>query len=169
MRLSAFKSPLFCPSSWVGCTLSCYAQFGQFTNVHLPQLWHRSFCHNSGKCHICFNRWADEHYIYFSGHCHNRCRQVVQHLPQIGHCRFELRYYQVGLAISDKKLFRGRQNRRNKWLIPTEFRLFRGTENSQNSVPNYSVWCGHEINFAKKETNGDCLSRMFIITTISFP
>ncbi len=45
----------------------------------------------------------------------------------------------IGLAISDKKLFRGRRNRRkkNNWFFPAEFRLFRGTENSRNSVLNY--------------------------------
>ena len=45
--------------------------------------------------------------------------------------------WRVGLAISDK--FPGRRNRRNKWLFPTEFRLFRRTENSQNSIPNPSA------------------------------
>ncbi len=34
----------------------------------------------------------------------------------------------LGLGISGKKKFRGRRNWRNKWLFPTEFRLFRGTE-----------------------------------------
>ncbi len=37
------------------------------------------------------------------------------------------------------KKFHGRWNRRNIWLFPTEFRLFRGTETSQNSVPNPSA------------------------------
>jgi hypothetical protein len=32
----------------------------------------------------------------------------------------------VGLAISDKKLFCGRRNRRNNCFVPAEFRLFRG-------------------------------------------
>ncbi len=46
----------------------------------------------------------------------------------------------IGSAISDqKKLFRGRRNRRNNWFVPSEFRLFRGTENSRNSVPNRSA------------------------------
>jgi hypothetical protein len=45
----------------------------------------------------------------------------------------------VRLAISDKKLFRGRRNRRNNWFVPAELRLFRGTENSRNSVPNHSA------------------------------
>jgi hypothetical protein len=45
----------------------------------------------------------------------------------------------IGLAISDKKLFRGRRNRRNNWLLPAEFLLLRGPENSQNSVPNHSA------------------------------
>ncbi len=43
-----------------------------------------------------------------------------------------------GWQFPTKKLFRGRRNRRNKWLIPTEFRLFRGTENSRNSFPDHS-------------------------------
>ncbi len=34
-----------------------------------------------------------------------------------------------------KKLFHGRRNRRNNWFVPAEFRLYRGTENSRNSVP----------------------------------
>ncbi len=45
----------------------------------------------------------------------------------------------VGLGISDKKQFRGRRNRRNKWLVQTEFLQFRGTKNSRNSVPNNSA------------------------------
>jgi hypothetical protein len=45
----------------------------------------------------------------------------------------------LGLGISDKNLFRKRLNGRNKWLVPTEFRLVRGTENSRNSIPNHSV------------------------------
>jgi hypothetical protein len=44
----------------------------------------------------------------------------------------------VGLAFPIKKLFRVRRNRRNNWFVPTEFRLFRGTENSRNAVPNHS-------------------------------
>jgi hypothetical protein len=68
---------------------------------------------------------------------------------------------QVGFAISHKKipknsehfslprngsernsesfLFRERRNRRDSRFIPAEFRLFRGTENSRNSIPNHSV------------------------------
>ncbi len=38
-----------------------------------------------------------------------------------------------------KKLFRVRRNRRNNWFVPVEFRLFRGTENSRNSIPNFSA------------------------------
>ncbi len=45
----------------------------------------------------------------------------------------------LGLAFPQKKLFRGRRNRRNNWFVPAEFRLFRGTENSRNSVPNRSA------------------------------
>jgi hypothetical protein len=45
----------------------------------------------------------------------------------------------LGLGISDKKLFRGRRNRRNNWFVPAEFRLFRGTEKSRNSVPNHAA------------------------------
>jgi hypothetical protein len=45
----------------------------------------------------------------------------------------------VGLGISAKKLFRGRRNRRNKWLFPTEFRLFCGKENPHNTVSNPSA------------------------------
>jgi hypothetical protein len=44
-----------------------------------------------------------------------------------------------GWQISTKKLFRGRRNRRNNWFVPAEFRLFRGVENSGNSVPNRSA------------------------------
>ncbi len=44
-----------------------------------------------------------------------------------------------GWQILTKKLFRGRRNRRNNWFVPAEFRLFRGTENSRNSVPNRSA------------------------------
>ncbi len=43
------------------------------------------------------------------------------------------------MAISDKKLFRGRRNRGNNWFVPAEFRLFRGTENFRNAVPNRST------------------------------
>jgi hypothetical protein len=46
---------------------------------------------------------------------------------------------QLGLAISDKKLFHGRRNRRNNWFVPAEFRLFRGTGNSRNSILNRSA------------------------------
>ncbi len=46
----------------------------------------------------------------------------------------------VGLGISDKKKFRGDGIcRQNKWLFPMEFRLFRGSENPRNSVPNPSA------------------------------
>jgi hypothetical protein len=45
----------------------------------------------------------------------------------------------IGLAISDKKVFRGGRKRRNNWFVLAEFRLFRGTENSRNSVPNRSI------------------------------
>jgi hypothetical protein len=45
----------------------------------------------------------------------------------------------LGLAISDKKLFRGRRNIRNNWFVPAEFRLFRGKEKSRNSVPNHAA------------------------------
>jgi hypothetical protein len=39
-----------------------------------------------------------------------------------------------------KKLFRGRLYRRNNYcLVTAEFRLFRGTEKSRNSVPNRSA------------------------------
>jgi hypothetical protein len=44
---------------------------------------------------------------------------------------------QVGLAISDKKFFSAEDRiLRNNWFVPAEFRLFRGTENSRNYVPN---------------------------------
>jgi hypothetical protein len=39
-------------------------------------------------------------------------------------------YRCLGLAISDKKLFCGRRNRRKNWFIPTEFRLLRRTQKS---------------------------------------
>ncbi len=45
-------------------------------------------------------------------------------------------YWKQGWQFPTKKLFRGRQNRRNNWFVQAEFRLFRGTENSRNSVPN---------------------------------
>ncbi len=35
----------------------------------------------------------------------------------------------------NKNKIRGRRNRRNNWFVPTEFRLFRGTEKSRNSDP----------------------------------
>ncbi len=47
--------------------------------------------------------------------------------------------FSVGLAISDKKIFVGRRKRWNNWFVPAKFRLFRGTENSRNSVPNRST------------------------------
>jgi hypothetical protein len=46
--------------------------------------------------------------------------------------------WRLGLANSYKKLFRGRRNRWN-WFGPAEFRLFRGTENSRNSVLSHSA------------------------------
>jgi hypothetical protein len=46
----------------------------------------------------------------------------------------------LGLGISEeKKLFRGRRYKRNNCFVPAEFRLFRGTENSWNSIPNHSA------------------------------
>ncbi len=45
----------------------------------------------------------------------------------------------LGLAISDKKLFLGKWNRQNSCFVSGEFRLFRGTENFRNSVPNHST------------------------------
>jgi hypothetical protein len=50
-------------------------------------------------------------------------------------------YEQVGLAISDEKLFRERPNRRNNWFVLAEFRLFCGTENSRNSTRNCGEKC----------------------------
>ncbi len=50
----------------------------------------------------------------------------------------ELSEFQLRLAISDKKLFRGRRNRQNNWFVRL-FRLFRGTEKSRKSVPNLSA------------------------------
>jgi hypothetical protein len=44
----------------------------------------------------------------------------------------------IGWQFPTKKLFRGRRNRRNIWFVPAAFRLFHGTENSRNSVPNNS-------------------------------
>ncbi len=44
---------------------------------------------------------------------------------------------QVGLAISYKRLFRGRRNKWSNWFVSAEFRLFLGTENSRNSIPNH--------------------------------
>ncbi len=45
----------------------------------------------------------------------------------------------VGLGISDKKIIQRKSELQNKWLFPTEFLLFRGTENSRNSVSNPSA------------------------------
>ncbi len=61
--------------------------------------------------------------------------------PETLYCIFSQVFYSsiVGLAISDKKLLCGRRNRRNNWFVPPEFRLFRGTENSRNSIPNRSI------------------------------
>jgi hypothetical protein len=52
----------------------------------------------------------------------------------------------IGLAISDNKVFLRRQNRRNKWFVPADFLLFRGTENSLNSVPNHSAEEANALN-----------------------
>ncbi len=69
----------------------------------------------------------------------------------------------VGLAISAKKLFPGRRNRRNKWLIPTEFRLFLGTENSRNSVPNHSEEDKNARNSIPLNRNTSKLLKIFSI------
>jgi hypothetical protein len=44
-----------------------------------------------------------------------------------------------GRQFPTKKIFRGRRNGRNNRFVPAEFRLFCGTENSRNSVPNHSA------------------------------
>jgi hypothetical protein len=74
----------------------------------------------------------------------------------------------LGLAISDRKLFRGRRNRRKNWFVPAEFRLFRGTENSRNSVPNHSAEEKPSRKFSfearlgqKHAVNYVCWSRIF--------
>jgi hypothetical protein len=64
----------------------------------------------------------------------------------------------LGLAISDKKLFRGRRNRRKNWFVPAEFQLFRGTENSRNSVPNHSAEEKNTRNFVTWNKNRSKLS-----------
>ncbi len=46
---------------------------------------------------------------------------------------------QQGWQFPTKKLIRGKQNGQNNWFVPAEFRLFRGTGNSRNSVPNHSL------------------------------
>ena len=43
----------------------------------------------------------------------------------------------LGLPFFEGKKIRGTRNRRKFWLIPSEFRLFRGTENARNSVPSH--------------------------------
>jgi hypothetical protein len=50
----------------------------------------------------------------------------------------ELDKYLYMVISGQKFILRGR-NRRNKWLFPMEFRLFRGTKNSRNSVLNHSA------------------------------
>jgi hypothetical protein len=43
------------------------------------------------------------------------------------------------LAISDKKNYSAEDGIDGFWFVPAEFRLFRGTENSRNSVPKHSA------------------------------
>jgi hypothetical protein len=45
----------------------------------------------------------------------------------------------MGLEISEKKYSEESRKRLNNWFVPAEFRLFRGTENSRNPVPNHSA------------------------------
>ncbi len=47
--------------------------------------------------------------------------------------------HKQGWQFPTKKLFRRRRNRWNNWFVPAEFLLFRGTENSRNSVLNHSA------------------------------
>jgi hypothetical protein len=42
------------------------------------------------------------------------------------------------LSVSEKKIFRGTAEQTEIKNFLVEFRLFRGTENAQNSVPNHS-------------------------------
>jgi hypothetical protein len=51
----------------------------------------------------------------------------------------------IGLAISDQKIIPRKTELTDNWFVPAEFRLFRGTENSWNSVQNHfaeekNVW-----------------------------
>jgi len=52
-------------------------------------------------------------------------------------CQF-LQNTAIGLAISDKKIIPWKTEWTD-WFVPAEFRLFRGTGNSRNSVPNHSL------------------------------
>ncbi len=79
-----------------------------------------------------------------------------------------------GWQFPTKKLFRGRRNRLNNWFVRTKFRLFRGTENSCNSVTNHSAQEKNARNsvpwnknrsklseyrsepFRRRENNSDC-------------
>jgi hypothetical protein len=64
---------------------------------------------------------------------------LPSHHLACSHGRLAYSYTRLGLAISDKKLFRDGQNWLNNWFVPAKFWLFRGTENSRNSVPNRSA------------------------------
>ncbi len=67
-----------------------------------------------------------------------------------------------GRNFPTKKIFRGRRYRRNKWLFPTEFRLFRGTENSRNSVSNCSKEDKNARDYIPWSRNKSKLSKFFI-------
>ncbi len=43
----------------------------------------------------------------------------------------------LGLEISVKKIIPRKTEWTDTWFVPAEFRLFRGTKNSRNSVPNH--------------------------------
>ncbi len=71
--------------------------------------------------------------------CGNRTRDALTAVHQQIQAKFKWIPFKKGWKkMSDKILFRGRRNRRNSWIVPAEFRLFRGTENSLNSVPIHS-------------------------------
>jgi hypothetical protein len=72
-----------------------------------------------------------ENHDFFVPKCHSLCLLLFQG-PKV-----LIFLTHLGLAISNKKNYScGRRNRRHNWFVPAEFRLFRGTENSRNSVLN---------------------------------
>jgi hypothetical protein len=72
----------------------------------------------------------------------------------------------IGLAISDKKLFRLRWNKGKTWLFPTEFQLFRGKENSRNSIPNLSVEEKNARNSVEIEIEANFLNEILFLSIL---